>query len=395
MAKKVIQEPQELEVLQDCIQPRLVTGTMWCDDFTDVYVGHCDTLSEKPVASIVTFDHNKVVKFETRANCCDYLYFVCWSNNSGENGFLADIAIGTNHIYSDNPHWEVFATGLDFDATNPRPTRASVLAQIEKADCHHYWVKPFQGPLNTGTPTPFNVKPMSPLAHFVWFDSGNDGPPFVGGPPFRGFNHKEYLIFRVAVKVLDSTCKECVCEDCECCDCGCSGCNENANAQEKVLAKRAQDKFNDIPGSANVSALCAPPYSGKGCTSALSVKSLNLCFHLSWGDSTLDQIEDTDYETLLLTVCNPYADLCFEGLRITSITITPSQPLNIIQIVPDSFICFDCLEPCTCKSREISINLKNAPSGPYSIHVEYCVDKVCVNMNASGSTSFPITVIPD
>ncbi|MBK8426584.1 MAG: hypothetical protein IPL27_11705 [Lewinellaceae bacterium] len=143
----------EKEIQDPCTQKYGISGKVWCDDFTDIYVGHCDTLSEKPIKSI-NYEGNKVEKFGADLGCCDYLYLVCWSNDGGVNGLLADIA----GVYTNNIDWEVFPTGLDFDAATPRPTRASVLAQIQKANCHHKWVKPFQGPLNNGASNPFTLK---------------------------------------------------------------------------------------------------------------------------------------------------------------------------------------------------------------------------------------------
>ena len=181
------------------------------------------------------------------------------------------------------------------------------------------------------------------------------------------------------------------------CDCGCNGCNDNASAQEQALVKRAKDKFKVIVGSSNVAGLCSPaPYSTMPCKPALAVQGFNLCFYLQWGDSLLDQIETHDTETLFLTVCNPYGDIRFKGLQITSVTITPGPPpLSQFQIIPDSFICFDCLEPCSCKSRELACITRDVPPGVYTVHVEYCVDEICVATHLNASTSFPINVIQD
>ncbi|MBK8426583.1 MAG: hypothetical protein IPL27_11700 [Lewinellaceae bacterium] len=229
--------------------------------------------------------------------------------------------------------------------------------------------------------------------HFIWHDSGLSTTAPV---PFAGFNHNEYLIFRISAKKLVRACIECACEDCECCDCGCNGCNEKANAQESALTQRAKGKNKVIAGSNNASGLCAPkPYATTNCSPALSVKKLNLCFYLHWGDSPGDIIEDDDTETLFLTVCNPYSDLLFRGLRVTKLTLIPAQPLSVMQIVPDSFICFDCLYPCSCKSREFALVTRKAPPGIYRIEVEYCVDEVSVIMDASGTTSFSINVVKD
>ncbi len=369
-----------------CTQKLPISGSIWCDDQTDVYVGRCEKLSAKAIASQ---NHPTFTRFETTATCCDYLYFVCWSNDWGINGFLAEI----NGILTNGTDWEVFATGINYNSSSPRPPQSQVLEQIEKANCHHYWKRPTEGPKNkpaANNPFP-NIPSISANANFIWYDSGLDTTP---GTPFKGFNHDEFLIFRLSVKKIYRECDVCECEDCHCCDCGCDGCNEKAGEQEAVLGKRAKGKQFIIPGSANA-ALCTRPYTPTKCTQALSSKKLNLCFHLHWGDGPTDQIESTDTEVLYLTVCNPYADLKFRGLRITKLTIIPTQPLAQMQLVPDSFLCFDCLDPCSCKSRELALLTKNVPPGSYSIEVEYCVDEVEVTSYVGGKTTFPIKVIQD
>jgi hypothetical protein len=180
------------------------------------------------------------------------------------------------------------------------------------------------------------------------------------------------------------------------CDCGCNGCNDNASAQEQALTQRAKNKFKVIVGSGNGTGCSPAPYSTMPCKPALAVQGLNLCFYLQWGDSLLDQIETHDTETLFLTVCNPYADVKFKGLKITSLIITPGPPpLSQFQIIPDSFICFDCMEPCSCKSRELACITRDVAAGIYTVKIEYCVDEICVATNLHGSTSFAVNVIQD
>ncbi len=384
--EKVIKDP--------CTQRYGITGRFWCDDFADLYVGRCAQLSES-LKSHNWEGTQHTTDFDTSAGCCDYLYFACWSNDGGQNGFLAQITAGGNPtVYTNSADWEVYATGLDFDSISPRPTRASVMEQIEKANCHHYWTKPALGPKNTGTPKPYlgPVTNISPNANFIWFDSGLDSGANV---PFKGFNHCEYLIFRIPVKKLVRACAECDCADCDCCDCGCDGCNEHASEQEKVLANRAKTKVNVLPGSSNVPKLCQRPYTAHSCQSALAIKKLTPCFYLHWGDSPTDQVEDDDTETLYLTVCNPYADLLFKGLRVTKLTISPTQPLSAMELVPDSLVCFDCVEPCSCKSRAFALITRKAVPQLYTIEVEYCMDSIEATINGSGKTSFQITVVKD
>jgi hypothetical protein len=352
-------------------------------------------LSAKPIVSL-NYHVTNVVQFKATMQCCDYLYCVCWSNDAGLNGFLAEI-LGGSTIYSKKHDWEVFATGLDFDSASPRPSRDLVLAQIKIADCGKLWKAPFEGPKNTGQSrtNPFVTKPgISANANFIWNWAGTGTPAYP--LPFSGSNQGEFLIFRLSAKKLYRECVQCECDCCDCCDCGCGGCNEHAAEQEKTLSKRAQDKSRIIPSTTNAAAQCpSHPYTALDCRPALGAQQLNLCFYLNLLDGPSDQVETHDMEVFYLTVCNNYSDLEFKGLRITKLTIVPTSPVSQIQLVPDSFICFDCLSPCSCKSRELALITRDVPAGSYRIEAEYCVDEIVVKKEVKGTASFPITVVKD
>ncbi|MBI1228446.1 MAG: hypothetical protein GC192_24640 [Bacteroidetes bacterium] len=389
-ANDLVQAPEKETF---CDRPLSISGHVWCDDQADMYIGRCDHLSPKAIL-IQNFPKTVDVPKGTTATCCDYLYFVCWSNDSGQNGLLAEIT-GAVTIPTNNTDWEVFPTGLDYDSNSPRPPRDLVLAQIKIADCNKLWKKPTLGGKNVkGGSAPFNpVTGVSPNANFIWCDSGNDPSP---GHPFVGFNHGEFLIFRLPVKKLYPECVQCECECCDCGDCGCGGCNEHAAAQEKELANRAQAKTAVIPGSSNIPSLCPiRPYTHTECSQALGVQQLSLCFYLHLLDGPRDQVETHDTEVVYLTVCNHYSDLEFRGLRITKLTFVPSAPASQIQIIPDSFLCFDCLSPCTCKSRELALITRDVPPGNYRLEIEYCVDEIVVNKELKGTTSFNLNVVKD
>lgn len=370
------------------------SGTYYSDDYTDVYVGNCEELSDK----IAKQGHPNITSFEARAKCCDYIYFVSWSNDWGENGFLAELN-GNVEVLTNDQHWEVYATGIDFDSSTSGPSHALIKKQIKKATCGKKWVKPFVGQKNNGSGQPFGSKSgISQNANFIWHNSGNDSNPlYPTSPyvPFAGFNHDEFLIFRLpAMALFPRKCAKCVCEPCDCCD-DCSGCNSQASEQEEMLANEAQNKFKTIAGALNPGA-CTGAYTGKPCEQ-VDLPQIAPCFYLHYGDSATDQIETHDTEIIFLTVCNPYNNVGFKGLRITAITIVPYPGQNpsgeeYIRIVPDEFICFDCIEGCSCKSRELTIITRGLPAGNYSINVDYCIDEVVVQGKFKGNTSFNLPV---
>ena len=191
---------------------------------------------------------------------------------------------------------------------------------------------------------------------------------------------------------MPNACKD----DCNCdSNCGCDGCNEDAAAQNEELIDRAKGKFNTIKSTKK----CPDPFTGSCELTALEQgKDLSPCFSFHWGDSKSDQIEEHDTEIFYLTVCNNYKDITYNGLRITKVTLTPDiHPLEKIQIVPDRFVNLDCLEACTCKTREFAmINRANDTAGDYTLEVEYCYEEIVVaSKDNSGTAKFPLTITKD
>ena len=187
-------------------------------------------------------------------------------------------------------------------------------------------------------------------------------------------------------------------DDCGCNDC--EGCNENADEDRQELMDRAiQKEF--IVASNNNSANCSnqPFPLPANCLNQALPNQLNIepCFYFHWGDGVNDQIEEHDTEVFYITVCNSFSDLLFRGLKITQITINPNLPIDSAQIVPDKFINIDCLEPCTCQTREFAIITRDTNiAGNYTIDVEYCYEEVVFsNGGGQGLASFPLTITED
>lgn len=130
--------------------------------------------------------------FNGIAKCCDYIYFLAWSNDSGENSMIIELT-GTNKILSgDSSKWEVFATGIDYSSSNPRQTKELIECQIKKANCNG-WNTPFVGNVNGKENGLRAVSPMDKNAKYIWFNSGNDSRTGVlPRVPFVGYNHNEF-----------------------------------------------------------------------------------------------------------------------------------------------------------------------------------------------------------
>lgn len=359
-----------------CKQRYAFSGSVWCDDHADIYTGTCDKITRKWGEYVWNNHDGKPTRFKAEAQCCDYLYIVCWNGDSGENGLLAEIKGDGRIVSGVNGNWEVYPTGIDYDGSTPRPSAALIEAQLKKAHCDG-WRPVTVGQENDGSEQPFiEVKHMPADTRFIWYDSGNDTtsayPPF--SIPTLGFNHDEFLIFRLPIKdVFQKRCVNCVCPDCDC-DCNdCHGCNENAAEDNIELFYRALDKVGRPLDKG-----CIQPYSGN-CERKFvpKVQTPQLCFYLHMLDGKKDQLEEHDTEVFYLTVCNPYSDICFNGLRITKVSLDPGMPLDKVQIVPDRFISLDCLEPCSCATREFTVITRcEGSAGVYNLCIEYCYDSI-------------------
>ena len=150
----------------------------------------------------------------------DYLYVATASDYSTAQGFLGTFTNTTTNatISTGDTIWEVFPAGA-YSATNPygpglwpvslMPTQGEVDTAIAYATANNLWVAPTVSPGYDND----NTTPIAPYtwewgwyfgsiqtsASWIWYDSGND--PYAGTfapPPLIGFNHDEFLVFRVA-----------------------------------------------------------------------------------------------------------------------------------------------------------------------------------------------------
>ena len=150
----------------------------------------------------------------------DYLYVATASDHNVAQGFLGTFTNTTTNatISTGDTVWEVFPAGA-YSATNPygpglwpanlMPTQPQVDTAIAYAEANGLWVAPTEvlGYDNdNSTPiAPYTWEwgwyfaNIQPSASWIWYDSGNDpGIPGFRPAPVNGFNHDEFLVFRVA-----------------------------------------------------------------------------------------------------------------------------------------------------------------------------------------------------
>ena len=153
----------------------------------------------------------------------DYLYVATASDHFAAQGFIGTFTNTTtgNTISTGDTVWEVFPAGAYAD-TNPygvgnwpsslMPTQAQVDTAILYAETNNLWVAPTSVPgYDNDMSTPiapydwewgWTFPNIESTASWIWYDSGNDPSTSTAYPyrakPFHGFNHDEFLVFRVA-----------------------------------------------------------------------------------------------------------------------------------------------------------------------------------------------------
>jgi PEP-CTERM motif len=131
----------------------------------------------------------------------DYIYVVTQSDLAVAQGFLAQFTnLNTNErFYSQDVQWQVTATGNYGFA--PYNGSASAFTELNNqlalanlgTNPSNGWVATTAG--NANGASPWGLRPnIDAAAEWVWYNSNNTVDPTIGG-----FDHDEYLIFRISV----------------------------------------------------------------------------------------------------------------------------------------------------------------------------------------------------
>ncbi len=141
----------------------------------------------------------------------DFLYVSTASDHAVAQGFLAEFINTTAGatIKTGDADWDVFPAGkylslIDGSWPNPwppslMPTQAQVDAAIAYATANNLWTDTTTAPgyNNGASPLPWGTRPgIAGDADWIWYDSGT-GTSSPYPAPFDGYNHDEFLIFRV------------------------------------------------------------------------------------------------------------------------------------------------------------------------------------------------------
>ena len=184
---------------------------------------------------------------------------------------------------------------------------------------------------------------------------------------------------------------DCCCDCCDCCD-DCKTCNQEAEEQNKLLNEKTESK--GLQGKANAD--CADEITEDCSRTALS--HLEPCFYLYWGEKANESISIPKAEVLSLKICNPFKDIIYKGLKVTKLVLVYESGESVkteeVEIVPNGFLCYDCLMPCSCLTREIAfITKEKAKEGTYQLQVQYCFESIeFLSDHTNSAVSFPIQI---
>lgn len=180
-----------------------ITGHFTCDNSYSIWEGDANKVITKRLEATNT-QANQILYGEDLPpmdlvpEC--YLYICAWSDDATYQGFIGSFT-GAVTIHSGDPRWRVLPTGKNKgDLQFPDISEINLaIASAQPSD----WKVPFVGAQNGGPPWNFTVQGIPSGARWMWYDSGKDTQPkYPQAPyvPFDGFNHDEFLIFRIPCK---------------------------------------------------------------------------------------------------------------------------------------------------------------------------------------------------
>lgn len=183
-----------------------INGHFTCDNCYAVYIGNAAGVTQKILPSdasngIVNGSAGEIFEGENITfdadPTSDWFYLIAWSDDTSYQGLIGSFT-GGRVVNTGNPKWEVLPTKKNAGVgkeTHPSANEINnFIASAQPSD----WKKPHVGPTNANTnqiyggSTKVNNVPLD--ANWIWYNSGKDTSKTA---PFNGFNHDEFLIFRI------------------------------------------------------------------------------------------------------------------------------------------------------------------------------------------------------
>jgi hypothetical protein len=175
-----------------------VRASLTVDNSYALYYG-TETAATNYVATDNNWGPAEVYNFNLPAN--NYLYVVTASDLSVAQGFLGQFEnLDTGFtFYSDDPQWQVMATGLGPNAPYSGGAADLLLLTQEILDANaggnasQGWVDTVAGPTNGSAPWGA-IANIDSQARWVWHSSDGDTDPTS-----PGVDHDEWLVFRIQI----------------------------------------------------------------------------------------------------------------------------------------------------------------------------------------------------
>ncbi len=187
-----------LATLSSQAQAVAIKVNMTVDNSYALFYG-TQTAATNFVGNDFSWPTTETYTFNLPAN--QYLYVVTASDLSVAQGFLGQFEnTDTGYkFYSNDPQWQVMATGLGSGAPYSGSVADLTLLTNEIVDANGGgnpsmgWTGLTAGPANGGGP--WGTLPnIDAAARWVWYSSNGDPDPTT-----PGFDHQEWLVFRIAV----------------------------------------------------------------------------------------------------------------------------------------------------------------------------------------------------
>jgi hypothetical protein len=177
------------------------------DNLFDAYYG-TDSVTTGYVGSGNNYNTTYHFAIPGRATT-DYFYVVAASDRLSDQGFIGVFSNTTFNrtVHTSNVLWQVFPAGA-YSATNPAypspwpantlPTQAQVNTAIAYATSNNLWISPADPADEVNDGSVFGgMRTSIPVsANWIWHNTGLGPDP--NNPLHGGFNHDEFLVFRLA-----------------------------------------------------------------------------------------------------------------------------------------------------------------------------------------------------
>ncbi len=186
---------------QEGKMPTQITGRFSCDNVFSIWTGNSTQVQTEVItvtaatsaAQIATGYDMPAIPVMPES----YLYVIAFSDDGGLQGLIGNFS-GVLNIGLDDPRWRVLPTKVNKDPGDA--VTQAVINTALSAAVPTDWKVPFVGPANTpSSPWGFAVTGVPATSRWVWHNSGKDTS---AGAPFKGFNHDEFLIFRIPCREL-------------------------------------------------------------------------------------------------------------------------------------------------------------------------------------------------